>query len=94
MVRANQALHELIAGSTTPEALAQIRVDRRFDAFRGAFDTFLEDWGFRCSAELMLTVPSFQEDSAPVIDLLRAYVAMDGESPADQLERQAAEKVL
>ena len=23
---------------------------------------YLDDWGFRCSAELMLTVPSFQED--------------------------------
>ncbi len=57
------------------------------------FDALLEDWGFRCSAELMLTVPSFQEDAAPLIDLLKAYVAMEGESPADLLARQAAERI-
>lgn len=92
MIRANQPLRDLVAGSTAPAALAEIRTDRRFSEFRAAFDTFLEDWGFRCSAELMLTSPSFQEDAAPVIDLLRSYAEMDGESPVDQLERQAAER--
>lgn len=92
MIRANEPLRDLVAGSTAAEALAQIRTDRRFAEFRGAFEAFLEDWGFRCSAELMLTSPSFQEDPAPVIDLLRSYAAMDGESPVDQLARQAAER--
>lgn len=92
MIRANEPLRELIAGSTATEALAEIRTDRRFTGFRHALDSFLEDWGFRCSAELMLTSPSFQEDPAPLIDLLRSYAAMDGESPADQLVRQAAER--
>ena len=93
MIRANEPLHDLIAGSTATQALARIRTDRRFAEFRGAFDAFLEDWGFRCSAELMLTSPSFQEDPAPAIDLLRSYAAMDGESPVDQLARQSAERV-
>jgi pyruvate,water dikinase len=93
MIRASEPLRDLIAGSTAPDVLAQIRADRRFADFRGALDTFLEDWGFRCSAELMLTSSSFQEDPAPVIDLLRSYAAMDGESPVDQLERQSAERV-
>jgi phosphohistidine swiveling domain-containing protein len=41
----------------------------------------------------MLTVPSFQEDAAPLIDLLKAYVAMDGESPGAILARQERERV-
>jgi pyruvate,water dikinase len=41
----------------------------------------------------MLTVPSFQEEPAPLIDLLKAYIAMDGESPADILTRQELERL-
>ena len=41
----------------------------------------------------MLTVPSFQEEPEPVIELLKAYAAMDGESPAELLERQEAERL-
>ena len=93
MIRANEALGSLIARSTAAEAIAEIRSDRRFTEFRAALDTFLDDWGFRCSAELMLTSPSFQEDPTPVIDLLRSYAAMDGPSPRQQLDRQAADRI-
>jgi pyruvate,water dikinase len=41
----------------------------------------------------MLTVPSFQEEPGPVIELLKAYAAMDGEAPPDLLKRQAAERI-
>jgi rifampicin phosphotransferase len=93
MIRADERLHQLIARSTAAEALAEIRSNQRFSGFRGAFEDFIEHWGFRCSAELMLTSPSFHEDPAPAIDLLRAYAAMDAESPQEQLDRQAADRV-
>ena len=89
MVRDNDALHHLFTTSSATGILEQLP-DERFVDFRRVFEEFLEQWGFRCSAELMLTVPSFQEDPAPVIDLLKSYVAIDTESPADQLTRQAA----
>lgn len=92
MVRENEPLRELFSTASAPEIHARLE-DGRFAAFRSAFDAFLEQWGFRCSAELMLTVPSFQEDPAPVIDLLKSYAAMDGESPAEQLTRQAEGRV-
>jgi pyruvate,water dikinase len=73
--------------------LERLHENGEFSEFRRELETFIEQWGFRCSAELMLTSPSFQEDSAPLIDLLKAYASMDGESPAEQLERQAAERL-
>jgi len=36
----------------------------------------------------MLTTPSFQEDPAPLVDMLRAYARSDGESPRDALRAQ------
>ena len=55
-------------------------------------EQFLEEWGFRSSAELMLTVPSLQEDPLPAIELLKQYAATDGESSTTAMARQAAER--
>ena len=38
----------------------------------------------------MLTSPSFQENPAPLIDMLRAYACLDGASPIDALREQEA----
>ena len=93
MVRADEDLRALFERGSASDILVEVRANPRFLTFRDAFERFLEDWGFRCSAELMLTVPSFQEDAAPLIDLLKAYVPMDGESPAGVLTRQERERV-
>jgi phosphohistidine swiveling domain-containing protein len=93
MARADKDLRALFDHGSAPDVLDQIRTNPRFRTFLAALDDFLENWGFRCSAELMLTVPSFQEDAAPLIDLLKAYVAMEGESPADIVARQELERI-
>ena len=92
LVNADPELSTLFATHDSPAILARLD-DDQFAEFRRAFDEFLEGWGFRCSAELMLTIPSFQENPEPVVDLLKAYAAIHGESPADQLRRQAEERV-
>jgi phosphohistidine swiveling domain-containing protein len=93
LVRNDRELTELFATSSSADTLSAIRRDPRFTAFKGSLERFLEQWGFRCSAELMLTIPSFQEDATPVIDLIKSYATLDGESPASILERQQAERV-
>jgi pyruvate,water dikinase len=93
MVRASAELDALVRDAAPAQVLRIITSEPRHAAFREAFETFLTDWGFRCSGELMLTVPSFQEEPGPVIELLKAYAAMDGEAPPDLLKRQAAERI-
>ncbi len=70
----------------------QIAINPKFASFRAAFDEYLARWGFRCSAELMLTVPSFQEQPALLVETIRAYARRDGESPATALSRQLQER--
>jgi len=57
------------------------------------FDTnlawFLEAWGFRRSGELLLTVPTFQEDPAPVLALIEQLGGVAGQSPRDITEGHA-----
>ena len=92
MIREDRDLRVLVENAAPEVVLDHVRTNPQFCAFRRAFDDFLEQWGFRCSSELMLTAPSFQEEPARVLALLKGYVAIDGESPADLLKRQAAER--
>ena len=61
----------------------------RFAPSSNAFST---TWGFRSSAELMLTTPTLQEQPEPVIELLQQYVGASGESPEECIARQAGER--
>ena len=92
MIRNDRDLRLLVEHETPQVVLEQVRTNPQFHAFRLAFDTFIETWGFRCSAELMLTTPNFQDEPWRVIEILAGYAAMDGEAPADLLGRQAAER--
>jgi pyruvate,water dikinase len=88
LVRRDAALDELFDSGDARAVLESIATDPRFATFRVAFQRFLDEWGYRCSEELMLTTPSFQEDPAPLVDVLRAYARSDGDSPRDSLRAQ------
>jgi rifampicin phosphotransferase len=93
IIRADESLRGLFADNSAPHVLAAIRRDERFAAFRRQFERFLEEWGFRSSAELMLTIPSLQEDPVPAIELLKEYATGEGEAPGQIMARQAAERL-
>jgi phosphohistidine swiveling domain-containing protein len=50
---------------------------------------FLEAWGFRRSGELLLTVPTFQEDPTPVLALIEQLGGVEGKSPREITEGHA-----
>ena len=93
LIRSDAALNRLFASAATPAILDALRDEARFVGFRRELDRFLDEWGFRSSAELMLTAPSLQEDPAPAIELLKGYATSDGEPPESVMARQAAERV-
>ena len=93
MIRNDRDLRLLVENEPAIAVVQHVRTNPQFHAFRQAFDAFVESWGFRCSAELMLTAPNFQDEPWRVIDILAGYAALEGESPADLLERQATERL-
>jgi len=90
-VRADAKLRTLFE-SDSESVVNRIALDPELAGFRAQFDEYLKEWGFRCSAELMLTVPSFQEEPALLVDMIRAYARRDCESPDAALSRQLAER--
>lgn len=61
-------------------------------AARRALDAWLEAWGFRCSGELTLTTPSFQDEPWRALALARAYARDDGAPPSARAAAQAADR--
>jgi pyruvate,water dikinase len=94
IVRGDRSLHVVIEREMPQAALHTVATDPRFTRFHAALSEYLDRWGFRCSEELMLDSPSFQEDPAPVVDMLRAYARVDGPSPGESMRQQAVEREL
>ena len=93
LIRSSESLTRLFESGTPAEILEAVRVEPEHAAFRRDLDAYLEHWGFRCSAELMLTVPSFQEQPAALVPILRAYAMSEAESPEAQLVKQRAARL-
>jgi len=91
-VRADESLHRLFVSQDPDAILHAIHTDARHASFRARFEAYLEEWGFRCSEELMLTVPSYQEQPAPLVETIRAYARQEGDGPAGALRAQLAER--
>jgi len=90
IIRDDAALRELFTSERRAtlakqggSVLAAIEQSGRFHEFRAALADYLETWGFRCSGELMLRQPCFQEDPSGLIDILATYAAQDSPSPVD-----------
>ena len=95
LVKEDGNLNQLFLEHSAEEILTEIR---RPDSeeyrirFLNNFNEYLEKWGFRCSGELMLTVPSFQEEPEGLIILIKTYLEVEGESPVEVLQRQSSDR--
>ncbi|MBK5297960.1 MAG: hypothetical protein JJE40_12450 [Vicinamibacteria bacterium] len=93
LARDVEPLHRLFLAEAGADAIvACIDDDPRCAEVRRAYQRYLSQWGFRSSRELMLTVPAFDEQPEPLIDLLRQYVTAEGDAPELAIARQAEER--
>jgi len=91
-IRNDKDLAQLFATAPPKQVISAIRTQPTFAGFRTPWEAFLKQWGFRCSGELMLTVASLQEAPERLVEILKAYVRLEGDSPSDVLRRQEAER--
>jgi phosphohistidine swiveling domain-containing protein len=91
IVRNDPEVSQCFARLDSNTLLAELHAGR-LPSFGSALREYLRKWGFRRSGELMLTVPCFQEEPGPLLDILRSCAAADGESPAARLDRQCQER--
>lgn len=92
-IRGDVRLTEIFADNDATQILNQLQ-QTECDAFREQLDDYLDQFGFRCSGELMLTVPSFQENPAALVEILQAYSHLESDSPIDRLMQQDAQRSI
>ena len=87
-VRNDPLLNPLFKQHAAADIPRILESDTRFAEFHRAFQDYLERWGFRCSGELMLTVPSFQEAPELLIEIIRNCAADCEVAPQSRLAEQ------
>jgi pyruvate,water dikinase len=91
-VRSDARLSALFAAEPVARIVERIENDPSCVRFRQQFRDYLEQWGFRCSGELMLTTPSFQERPEALLEIVRSYARESEVSPSLRLAQQQAER--
>jgi len=65
-----------------------IRTVAQYSDFNQLLEAYLQNWGFRCSGELMLTTSNYQEEPDRLIALMKRYLELSAVKPNEQLEKQ------
>ncbi len=92
-IRKDRELEKLFRTRPSSEIEQKIRrAGGAFPEFRSQLEQFLVQWGFRCSGELMLTVPNFRERPAALFDILKGYIEIETESPELIIAKQEKER--
>jgi pyruvate,water dikinase len=92
-IRNDPDLDALFRDQGASEIWSTLRARPRFAEFRLAVDEYLENWGFRFSGELMMTVPSFQERPERLMELLKSYLRLDAGSPLERLQAEGEGRI-
>lgn len=92
-IQGDSQLHALFSQHNAGQVWHALQQQVELSDFRVAFERYLDESGFRCSGELMLTVPGFQENPVALIEILKAYSILRGESPAERLLEQESQRI-
>lgn len=87
-IRKNKALTEAFANEPPESLWRRIQSEDSLKHLAEELNEFLDNWGFRCSGELMLTTACYQESPATLLPVLASYIQLEGPSPREHLETQ------
>ncbi|MGD9147143.1 MAG: PEP/pyruvate-binding domain-containing protein [Anaerolineae bacterium] len=87
-LRRDAGLAEVFINESAENILTRLR-EGEFPTFLDSLNTYFDTWGFRSSGELMLAQPTPAENPLPVLRLLKSYVTVESEGPAEISRRQA-----
>ena len=84
----DEQLKNIFDTSDNTEILKIIREDKQYFEFNQKINEYLINWGFRCSGELMLTEPNYQEQPEALINVIKKYLVTAAPEPKQILKRE------
>jgi pyruvate,water dikinase len=86
-ILADPEMASWVARSDSRDIVSALETEPQREWLRKEVNAYLQRWGFRFSGELMLTLPSFQEDPLPLLDMLKTYLKAEDDAPIDALRQ-------
>ena len=81
-----------LANTENADILNALQADSQRQWLDEQLMAYLKQWGFRFSGELMLTVPSLDENPSPLLDMLKTYLKAKGTAPIDSIRQLESEQ--
>lgn len=81
VIRRNPHTFELLKSKSSTEFLKEISADEKHFTTKNSIEGYLQNWGFRCSGELMFTEKNYCEEPEKFIELLQSYVSQNHDNP-------------
>lgn len=81
LIRRDDKVYEAFKTLSPGEFLIWMNTDERAGLIKRNIDNYLDNWGFRCSGELMLTAKNYIEEPEKFIALLMQYEKLPEQDP-------------
>ncbi|MDP7034428.1 MAG: PEP/pyruvate-binding domain-containing protein [Planctomycetota bacterium] len=91
LIERTTELNKLFSNDSPEHVLDQTLYGDSFPDFRQRLEMYLQNWGFRCSGELLLTRQDYRDDPRLIVPILASYAASITPSPETIAVRQAQE---
>lgn len=92
-IRSNTALSEIFQEASPTVIWERVSRESEWQSFYNRIELYLENWGYRCSGELMLTHLNYIEDPAALMALLKQMHALPDYDPAKKMQEKHKEAV-
>lgn len=91
-IRNNPKVHERLKTLNSEEFWEWIKVDHNAVDVKILIHHYLQNFGFRCSGELMLTETNYIDEPSKFIDLLKQYDNLPEDNPEDIIAKKCKER--
>ena len=92
-IRASKEIYTCFKNETAEGFLNLLKNDSQFTELNKLIESYLTNWGFRCSGELMLTELNYIERPEKFIALLQQYEKMPESNPKEIIEKKHEETI-
>lgn len=90
-IRSNPEAFDKFKNLEAPDFLTWLQNNRSAEGILASVDSYLENWGYRCSGELMLTAENYVEKPHSFIAILQQYEKLPDHDPEKIIQEKSLE---
>jgi pyruvate,water dikinase len=91
-IRKNSMVHEKLKTLNSEEFWEWVKAESNAVDVKIRIHNYLQNFGFRCSGELMLTETNYIDEPSKFIDLLKQYDSLPEDNPEDIIAKKCKER--